>query len=175
MNAALQCLSNCQSFTNYFFECAEYIHMRILHKSNYFDAYSTTNSATGGANILPCLSTSYLKLMRELWEDKKQSKNGKNQRAITYYTPNEFVQVVKYLNPMFRGFMQHDSQEFLIYLMDQLHEELKRPVYTEDTCVGLLESEDNDTDAEDDEGRMFLNHSKCSFKKHKIWFSLVEW
>ena len=31
--------------------------------------------------------------------------------------------------PMFRGYTQQDSQEFLRYFMDQLHEELREPVH----------------------------------------------
>lgn len=153
MNSALQSLSNCPSMTSYFLECSDYIQMRILYKSNYFDAYSTSNSKSSSSTILPCLSLSYIKLMRELWEDKKVNKNGKNNknRRITSFSPNEFVQVVKYLNPMFRGYMQHDSQEFLCYLMDQLHEELKRPVYTDDS-LKLIDSEtETESDSDSDE------------------------
>jgi len=45
---------------------------------------------------------------------------------------------------MFRGCMQHDSQEFLTYLMDQMHEELKRPVDEEDEAGESGEEEEED-------------------------------
>jgi len=45
---------------------------------------------------------------------------------------------------MFRGYMQHDSQEFLTYLMDQMHEELKRPVDEEDEAGESGEEEEEE-------------------------------
>lgn len=171
MASAIQSLSNCAPMTGYFLECSDYIHMRILHKSNYFDSFSTANgnsSKTGSATMLPCLSLSYMKLMRQLWEDTKKPGKGNRTHRFTSYSPNEFVQVVKYLNPMFRGYMQHDSQEFLIYLMDQLHEELKRPVYTVEAVDSLLplssESEDDD---ERSDGSSSENENTDKYRKSK--------
>ena len=137
--------------TSYFLECADYIQMRFLHKTNYFDAYSTTNIKPSSSVMLSCLSLSYIKLVRELWEDRSSNRSSnKSARRITHFAPNEFVQVVKYLNPMFRGYMQHDSQEFLCYFMDQLHEELKRPVWTEEDR-GLCLIKDSESEEEEEE------------------------
>ena len=58
-----------------------------------------------------------MKLMQAIW-----SKNDTN----TSIAPIELVQTVKFLNPTFKGYSQQDSQEFLLCLLDQLHEELKR-------------------------------------------------
>ncbi len=182
MNSALQSLSNCAPLTGYFLECSDYIQMRILYKSNYFDSFSASNNSKQG-NSLPCLSLSYMKLMRELWEDhKKSSKNNRQSSRRTSYSPHEFVQVIKYLNPMFRGYMQHDSQEFLIYLMDQLHEELKRPVYTEidenEDMYAEIDDEKNDqSDESSNENERlkksiynfvcYLNYTVKNIKSHK--------
>ena len=93
-----------------------------MHQTAYFDLNSLSKQAS-----LPCLANSYMKLMRELWRQ-PSSTASKQKRSVTSFSLNELVQVIRYINPMFRGYMQHDSQVFLIYLMDQLHEELKRPV-----------------------------------------------
>uniref|UniRef100_A0AAZ3Q2E0 Ubiquitin carboxyl-terminal hydrolase n=1 Tax=Oncorhynchus tshawytscha TaxID=74940 RepID=A0AAZ3Q2E0_ONCTS len=66
----------------------------------------------------PALSKSYQKLVSDLWHKNRPS----------YVVPTSLFQGIKAVNPMFRGYSQQDSQEFLRCLMDQLHEELKEPL-----------------------------------------------
>uniref|UniRef100_A0A4W5LIY4 Ubiquitin carboxyl-terminal hydrolase n=1 Tax=Hucho hucho TaxID=62062 RepID=A0A4W5LIY4_9TELE len=65
----------------------------------------------------PALCKSYQKLISELWHKKRY-----------YVVPTSLSQGIKLVNPMFRGYAQQDTQEFLRCLMDQLHEELKEPL-----------------------------------------------
>uniref|UniRef100_A0A8C8E080 Ubiquitin carboxyl-terminal hydrolase 33 n=1 Tax=Oryzias sinensis TaxID=183150 RepID=A0A8C8E080_9TELE len=66
----------------------------------------------------PALCKSYQKLVSDLWHKNRPS----------YVVPTSLFQGIKAINPMFRGYSQQDSQEFLRCLMDQLHEELKEPM-----------------------------------------------
>ncbi|XP_071498550.1 ubiquitin carboxyl-terminal hydrolase 20-like [Diadema antillarum] len=69
----------------------------------------------------PYLGASYQRLMEDIWGRKRPS----------YMTPSSLVNSFKAVFPMFKGFTQQDSQEFLRCIMDRLHEELKEPVFVE--------------------------------------------
>lgn len=59
---------------------------------------------------------SYLSVVNAVWSGKYKD-----------ISPSLFLQDVKALNPAFRGYAQHDSQEFLRFFLDRLHEKLKSP------------------------------------------------
>jgi ubiquitin carboxyl-terminal hydrolase 20/33 len=142
MNAAIQALSNCYSLTSFFLECSQYIQTCTLWQeqlSRERAASSANAQSNNSSTATPSLSISYMKLMRELWQkpsrvrrrvtDADGAFGSSGSDEVSSVTPLDLVHVIKYFNPMFRGYQQHDSQEFLTFLMDQLHEELKRPLY----------------------------------------------
>ncbi|XP_052833138.1 ubiquitin carboxyl-terminal hydrolase 20 [Octopus bimaculoides] len=67
----------------------------------------------------PMLSRHYLRLISEIWHKKRPS----------YVVPNGIANGIKSVHPMFKGYTQQDTQEFLRCFMDQLHEELKQPMF----------------------------------------------
>lgn len=100
MNSALQALSNTPPLTNYFLDCGAGVRL-----------------ASEGRK--PGLSRSYQRLIREMWHRKTRG----------YVVPSGILYGIRNVHSMFRGYHQHDTQEFLRCFMDQLHEELKQ------TCV----------------------------------------
>ncbi|XP_028032864.1 ubiquitin carboxyl-terminal hydrolase 20 isoform X1 [Bombyx mandarina] len=100
MNAALQALSHTAPLTSYFLECAAAVNILAGDKK-------------------PGISRAYQKLIQEMWSRKSRG----------YVVPNGILYGIRNVHPMFRGYHQHDTQEFLRCFMDQLHEELKEPIY----------------------------------------------
>lgn len=105
MNAALQALSNSPPLTGYFLDCGA-----ILEANNDLMCNQSNRSKPG-------IAKSYHRLIREMW--------CKNRRNNGYVVPSGILYGIRIVHPMFRGFQQHDTQEFLRCFMDQLHEELK--------------------------------------------------
>ena len=121
MNAAIQSLSNCPPLTRFFLDCPGYV------------------VASSKKSML--LSEGYMKLMSEMWHKKRPN----------YVIPSRLFNGIKQLHPMFRGYHQHDSQEFLRYLMDNLHEELKQAV------VEIPEYKSNDHESSDEDNKYIVN------------------
>jgi ubiquitin carboxyl-terminal hydrolase 20/33 len=86
--------------------------------------------------------------MHALW-----SKNDTN----TTIAPCDLVQAVKLVNPMFRGYLQQDSQEFLLCLLDQLHEELKRVQISNNNDINTIDSGNNLNGVVDDDINMNIS------------------
>lgn len=70
----------------------------------------------------PGLAKSFQRLIQDMWSC----------RRVPYVVPSGIAQGVKKVCPAFKGYAQHDAQEFLRCLLDQLHEELKVPVLDSD-------------------------------------------
>jgi len=73
-------------------------------------------------DVKPGLGRAYLKLMDEMWKD----------GGPGYVAPASVLNAIRQTYPMFRGYQQHDSQEFLRCFMDQLHQELSEPSEEDD-------------------------------------------
>lgn len=100
MNSALQALSNTPPLTQFFLDCG-----------------AALVGATCGEKK-PGLCRSYHRLVQEMWHRKRPG----------YVVPSGILYGIRNVHPMFRGYQQHDTQEFLRCFMDQLHEELKEPL-----------------------------------------------
>ena len=101
-NAVLQCLSNTESLTNYFLK--EKNKDRIINNN-----IALTNKDENQ------LSPTYLELIQKLW-DKNESNS---------VDPDSFMNILNEMNPLFKTGEAEDSKDFIIYILDQLHKELK--------------------------------------------------
>ena len=70
------------------------------------------------------LSFSYLNLISNLWQ--KQNNN------TVSYSPYDFKNIISEMNPLFQGISANDSKDLILFILQQLHEELKLKVQ-EDT------------------------------------------
>ena len=104
MNSTLQCLSQTKQLTNFF----------LNQKNN--DIIFNNNIALKNINDLQ-LSPVFRDLIIKLWD-----KNGDKS-----FSPNEFRIKVEQLNPLFEQGQAGDSKDFIIFILEQLHKELKRP------------------------------------------------
>ncbi|KAF3229875.1 CSN-associated deubiquitinating enzyme Ubp12 [Orbilia oligospora] len=100
MNSALQCIKSVEELSRYFIEG---LHKRELNPRNPI--------SSGGR-----IATMYAQLVGQVY----------SQTAGSTVAPREFKGAVGKHNTIFSGYGQQDSQEFVSYLLDILHEDLNR-------------------------------------------------
>jgi len=82
-------------------------------------------------DVKPNLSFAFRNLMMRMWD----------QSCPNYVEPSAVLTAMKTVFPAFRGFQQHDSQEFLRCFLDQLHKEMSEPI--------MILEQDNQDDMDD--------------------------
>ena len=130
MNSGLQCLSNCYDLTKYF--------LLDLYEND----INLGNKLGSGGKI----AAIYRKLLEDLWKGDENAINPSYFKSI-------FAQFVR----KFTGYAQQDSNEFLIYLLDKIHEDLNSI-----TTKPYIEIEEKGKDESDEEA------SKRWWEKHLL-------
>ncbi|KAJ3211545.1 ubiquitin-specific protease doa4 [Dinochytrium kinnereticum] len=97
MNSTLQCLSSTTPFSRYFLGGFYRKHINMLNPLG-----------SKGA-----VTDKYSQLIKSMWDGQE-----------TVVIPSEFKKRIGEHNSQFRGTEQHDSQEFLAYLLDAIHEDM---------------------------------------------------
>jgi ubiquitin carboxyl-terminal hydrolase 4/11/15 len=100
MNSALQCISRVEELAVYF------LHQRHKPEIN----------ADNPLGYNGKIANAYANFLAGLYSD----------NATSAYRPNGFKGALSMAQPMFSGYGQQDSQEFLSFLVDALHEDLNR-------------------------------------------------
>ena len=105
MNSVLQCLSQTKALTNYF--------LNPQNKNRIFN----NNIALKNPNDFQ-LTPLYWQLISKLWD--------KN-RPKTNFSPCDFMNGVQSVNHLFKKGEAGDAKDFIIYILEQIHNELKKP------------------------------------------------
>ena len=129
LNSALQCLSNTEDLTKYFLK-------------KYFKKEINNGSLLGSKGFI---SNEYYKFINQMWNEKNSS-----------FCPKEFrINFCKKTHLFMTG-EQQDSQEFLLAVLDNLHEDLNR--ITNKKYMELQEQKDGESD--EDASNRWWNYYK---------------
>lgn len=100
MNSALQCIRSVEELAIYFLQ-------------DHYKKEINSNNVLGSKGIM---AKRYAEVLQGIYGD----------NAGSSFTPTNFKKSLSNQNPIFSGWGQQDSQEFLSYLIDAIHEDLNR-------------------------------------------------
>ena len=103
MNSALQCLLHIPELNYYF-----------LYQ--FFEKELNVDNPLGNNGKV---ATSFANLIKQTFDNRYSGNNG-------HFSPREFKYTIGHFNSLFADYHQQDSQEFIAYLLDGLHEDLNR-------------------------------------------------
>ncbi|KAJ1052308.1 hypothetical protein FZC28_6671g2319 [Saccharomyces cerevisiae] len=112
MNSALQCLVHIPQLRDYFL----------------YDGYEDEINEENPLGYHGYVARAFSDLVQKLF----QNRMSIMQRNAAF-PPSMFKSTIGHFNSMFSGYMQQDSQEFLAFLLDSLHEDLNRIIKKEYT------------------------------------------
>ena len=115
MNATLQCLSQTKGLTNYFLKNSN--ENEIINNNIAIEDYNNAQ-----------LSPNYLYIIKKLWE------KDANFRS---FFPYNITNAIQNLNPIFEKFQPGDCKDFIIFILEQLHKELKKPINNSNKVIQL--------------------------------------
>ncbi|KAL4073013.1 hypothetical protein V8B97DRAFT_297817 [Scleroderma yunnanense] len=101
MNSALQCLAHTEGLIEYFLS----------------GMYQSELNPDNPLGMQGAIAEVFGALLHRIW--------AKDSSTMTY-SPREFKLQLQRFAPQFSGYQQHDSQEFVAFLLDGLHEDLNR-------------------------------------------------
>ena len=124
MNAGLQCLSNIPALSDFFMTCPALI------------AISSSQKVSESGRNKTGVAKAYMNHVKDLWLVDNNQSTQHPYYGNRYIAPSRLMIAFKNAFPMFRGFHQHDAQEFLRCFLDQLHEELAEPLLENNEDIG---------------------------------------
>jgi len=113
MNAALQCLSQTKDLTNYF-----------LNKKNKEFIMENKTDDINENKLCPA----YLNLIEKLWDH----------TGIKPFKPKEFIGIIEKIYPKFRSGQIKDSKDLIVFILNQIHKELKRPLPNKNKIISQM-------------------------------------
>ena len=95
MNATIQCLAHIEQLTRHLLKPKN---LKNIESNKY--KFKLTNS--------------YVRVLNNLWLNNR----------ISYYSPDDFKNVISKMNPLFAGIQANDSKDLILFLLETMHNEL---------------------------------------------------